>query len=583
LGPRKTMVPPYRLPRAAIASLLTLITAASASALLRNTAEPSTAAVSSPTAIVNGSDDAAGVVSTVTVTAWPTPSRTSSEALATETSSLQGSQESGEKDPMDDNLNFVALGVVPAPVSAVATDAHFLLDNDTVIVTQTPGIGYLLGSDIFEATGLTLAVNSSKVSTRGKITLDIVRGLGHGYRLTVNRTDVEIRATTPEALFDGTQTLLQLRRGNAIAGGTITDRPRFPYRGSHLDLARHFYSPDEIKKYVDEIRRLKINHLHLHLSDDQGWRIHIDSWPKLTAIGGANGTGVDGVGGGFLTKAQYSDLVAFAAARYVTIVPEIDMPGHVNAAQVAYPELTCDGVAPSPRTDADVGYSSLCIGSETTYRFVEDVIREVAALTPGPYIHIGGDEARMTTKAEYIAFQDRVIPLVGKYGKTAFGWDEIAQSAAARDAVAQYWGMSSSNPVLAAAVAKGLRVVMSPADRTYLDMKYDGNTRLGLTWGGMIEVRTAYDWNPGTHLTDVPESAVLGVESALWSETLRSIADVEFMTFPRLAAIAELGWSPASTHDWESFRTRLATYGRHWSSRGINFYPSPQINWIGLK
>src|SRR3954464_11203859 len=144
-------------------------------------------------------------------------------------------------------------------------------------------------------------------------------------------------------------------------------------------MARHFHTPDEVKRYIDEIRRLKINHLHLHLSDDQGWRIQIDSWPKLTTIGGGPGTGVDGVGGGYLTKAQYQDLVGYAAARFVAIVPEIDMPGHVNAAQVAYPELTCDGVAPPPRTDTAVGYSSLCIGSATTYRFAGGGNRQRAA------------------------------------------------------------------------------------------------------------------------------------------------------------------------------------------------------------
>ncbi|MEV6630061.1 beta-N-acetylhexosaminidase [Actinoplanes sp. NPDC051470] len=469
--------------------------------------------------------------------------------------------------------------VIPAPVSAVPSGADFHLDRNTVIQTRTPAVGTLLASDLAAATGLTLPVTTSAAPAARKISLRIAGGLGDGYQLTVNRSGVEVTGGNPEALFNGTQTLLQLREGRAIAGGTVQDRPRFAYRGSHLDLARHFHTPDEVKKYIDEIRRLKINYLHLHLSDDQGWRIQIDGWPRLTEIGGAAGTGVDGVGGGFLTKAQYADLVAYAAARFVTIVPEIDMPGHVNAAQVAYPELTCDGVAPPPRTDTAVGYSSLCISSETTYRFVEDVIRELAAITPGPYIHIGGDEAHATPPADYLTFQNRVIPLVAKYGKTAYGWNEIAQSPAAHSSVAQYWGTTRSNPVLAGAVANGTRVVMSPANKAYLDMKYDRNTRLGLTWAGLIEVRTAYDWDPGTHLTGVPESAVLGVEAALWSETLRSIDDIEFMAFPRLAAIAELAWSPASTHDWESFRSRLAAHGPQWTARGVDFYPSPQISW----
>ena len=470
--------------------------------------------------------------------------------------------------------------VIPAPAQVSATGRDFHLTRQTVIQTRVAGVGNLLADDLRAATGLTLPVQPVAAPAAPKIALRLEQGHGdEGYRLTVDRTSAEIKASTPAGLFAGTQTLLQATIGRAVAGGSITDRPRFAYRGAMLDLARHFHTPDEVKRYIDEIRRLKINYLHLHLSDDQGWRIQIDSWPRLTTVGGGPGTGVDGVGGGYLTKAQYQDLVGYAAARFVTIVPEIDMPGHVNAAQVAYPELTCDGVAPPPRTDTTVGYSSLCISSETTYRFVEDVIRELAAITPGPYIHIGGDEAHATPLADYLAFQERVIPLVAKYGKTAYGWNEIAQSPASYSSVAQYWGTSNSNAALATAVAHGMRVVMSPANKAYLDMKYDRNTPLGLSWAGYIEVRTAYDWDPGTHVSGVGESAVLGVEAPLWSETLRDLDDIEFMAFPRLAAIAELGWSPASTHDWESFRARLAAYGPQWTARDVDFYRSPQINW----
>ena len=469
--------------------------------------------------------------------------------------------------------------ILPAPVSAVATGSDFHLDRNTVIQTRSPQVGALLAADLSAETGLRLPVTPSAAPASKKIVLKVVAGQGEGYQLTVQRTGVEITAGTPAGLFNGTQTMLQMRDGRAIAGGTVQDRPRFGYRGVHLDLARHFHTPDEVKKYIDEIRRLKVNYLHLHLSDDQGWRIQIDSWPRLTTVGGAPGTGVDGVGGGFLTKADYADLVRYAADRFVTIVPEIDMPGHVNAAQVAYPELTCDGVAPPPRTDTAVGYSSLCIGSETTYRFVEDVIRELAAITPGPYIHIGGDEAHATPAADYVASQQRVIPMVARYGKTAYGWNEIAQAPASYGSVAQYWGTTTSNPSLANAVAQGMRVIMSPANKAYLDMKYDRNTRLGLSWAGLIEVRTAYDWNPGTHVSGVPESSVLGVEAPLWSETLRSGDDIECMAFPRLGASAERGWSPASTHDWEAFGSRLAARGPGWTARGVDFYRSPQISW----
>jgi hexosaminidase len=207
------------------------------------------------------------------------------------------------------------------------------------------------------------------------------------------------------------------------------------------------------------------------------------------------------------------------------------------------------------------------------------VIRELAAITPGPYIHIGGDEAHATTPADYVTFQQRVLPLVNKYGKTAYGWNEISRAPAASKAVAQYWDTETTNADVAAAVANGMKVVMSPANKTYLDMKYDQNTVLGLDWAGYIEVRTAYDWDPGTLVTGVPESAVLGVEAPLWSETLRSIDDIEFMAFPRLPAIAELGWSTAASHDWDSFRARLGAYGPRWVQQGVDFYRSPQIDW----
>jgi hexosaminidase len=475
--------------------------------------------------------------------------------------------------------------VVPVPAEVrPAAGADFRIGRRTEIQTgpAARGIADLLAADLRRATGHPLPVTTVAPRDPSRIVLLLRAGadLGaEGYRLTVDRRAVTVRAQTPAGLFAGTQTLRQLVRDGAVPGGEIADRPRFAYRGAMLDLARHFHTPDEVKRYIDEISRLKVNHLHLHLTDDQGWRIQIDSWPRLTSVGGAPGTGVDGAGGGFLTKAQYRDLVRYAAARYVTLVPEVDMPGHVNAAQVAYPELTCDGVAPPPRTDTAVGYSSLCIASETTYRFVEDVIRELAELTPGPYLHVGGDEAHATPDADYVAFQARVLPLVAKYGKIAYGWNEIAQSPPAAGAVAQFWHPTTSNPAVAAAVANGMRVVMSPANKAYLDMKYDRSTPLGLDWAGLIEVRTAYDWDPGTHVAGVPETSVLGVEAPLWSETLRDLDDIEFMAFPRLAAIAELGWSPAATHDWESFRARVAAYGPSWTARGVDFYRSPQIDW----
>ncbi|MGQ5262649.1 beta-N-acetylhexosaminidase [Micromonospora sp. ZYX-F-536] len=491
--------------------------------------------------------------------------------------------------------------VVPAPVETRPdTRGTFTISPLTVIRTA-PGsaaawqVGRQLAQTLRPATGYPLPVLPVHSTPLPEIALVIggadARIGQEGYQLDVTRRGVTIRANTPAGLFAGTQTLRQLLPARieapdrqrvtwTVPGGRIVDYPRFAYRGAMLDVARHFHTVDEINAYVDLLSQYKINYLHLHLTDDQGWRIQIDSWPRLTTVGGGPGTGVDGVGPGFLTKADYKAVVAYAAARHITVVPEIDMPGHTNAAQSTYPELNCDGVAPAPRTDTAVGYSSLCIGDELTYRFVEDVIRELAAITPGPFLHIGGDEAHATTDEEYRTFMQRVLPLVAKYGKRASGWNEVAQVDPPTDVVAQYWGTGTTNADLAEAAARGNKVIMSPANKSYLDMKYDANTRLGLRWAGYIEVSDAYGWDPATRVTGVGENAILGVEAPLWSETLRSLDDIEHMAFPRLPAIAELGWSTAASHNWESFRTRLGEQAPRWRLQEVDFYPSPQVPWL---
>jgi hexosaminidase len=362
-----------------------------------------------------------------------------------------------------------------------------------------------------------------------------------------------------------------------VPAGRIVDRPRFAWRGGMLDVARHFFTVDEVKQYIDLLALYKLNTLHLHLSDDQGWRIQIDSWPKLATVGGS--TQVGGGPGGYYTKQDYADIVRYAQERFITVVPEIDMPGHTNAAQFAYPDLTCDGVAVPQRTDTEVGYSSLCVGMDATYAFVEDVIREVAALTPGPFLHIGGDEAQATTAEDYRTFMSRVLPLVAKYGKRAVGWHEMAAVELPETAVAQFWRTEAADEGTARAVAGGSKVIMSPADRTYLDMKYDAGSPLGLDWAGFVDVQRAYDWDPADRLPGVGEEALLGVEAALWAETLRSLTDVQTMTFPRLPAIAEIGWSPRAGRDWASFRRRLGAFGPRWSAQGIAFHASPAVDW----
>jgi hexosaminidase len=437
-----------------------------------------------------------------------------------------------------------------------------------------------------QATGLPVPVRDGG-SVR--LVLDESDKSPEAYRLDISADGVTLRASAPAGLFAGVQTLRQLLPGDPAAdgapaevtlpGGRIEDEPRFAYRGTMLDLARHFFTPDEIRAHIDTIAQFKINHLHLHLTDDQGWRLEIPSWPRLTEVSGGAGTGVDGAGPGFLTTTEYAGLVSYAESRFITIVPEIDLPGHVNAAQVAYPELTRDGQPIAPRTDAEVGYSSLVADKEMTYAFVEDVIRTVAELTPGPFLHIGGDEAFSTPPEDYRTFLDRVLPMVGKYGKRAIGWHEMAAVDLPETAVPQYWRIEPADDGVARAAASGHQVIMSPADRSYLDMKYDESSPLGLDWAGVVGVARSYDWDPADRLPGVGEESLLGVEAPLWSETLRSLADVQYLVFPRLAAIAEIGWSPRTGRDWASFRDRLAAFGPRWTAQGVNYFRSPEIDW----
>jgi len=207
------------------------------------------------------------------------------------------------------------------------------------------------------------------------------------------------------------------------------------------------------------------------------------------------------------------------------------------------------------------------------------VMRELAAITPGDVVHIGGDEAHATPPPAYATFMSRAQRIVASHGKRTRAWHQILDADVQPSTQAQYWGTTDSNPAVAAAGRAGTGLVLSPAHRAYLDMKYTNETALGVTWAGLTEVREAYDWDPLTAVRDVPERAVQGVEAPLWTESVRTMAEVEFMAFPRLPAIAEIGWSPAATHDWAAFRGRLGAHGSRWRAMGIDFYASPQVPW----
>jgi hexosaminidase len=358
-----------------------------------------------------------------------------------------------------------------------------------------------------------------------------------------------------------------------VPAGTIVDRPRFAWRGAMLDVAGHFFGVADVKRLIDLLAYYKLNRLHLHLSDDQGWRIAIRSWPRLTTHGSR--TAVGGGPGGYYTQEQYADIVRYAQSRYIVVVPEIDMPGHTAAALSAYPKLSCDGVARPLYTGIEVGHSSLCIGKPSTYAFVEDVVREIAALTPGPYLHIGGDEASSTEPADYVSFIERVGKIVRSHGKRMVGWEEIAETRLSPTSIVQHW----KSDLVRRAAERGVKVVMSPASKAYLDMKYAPSTKLGLAWAGYTSVRDAYSWDPAKQIAGVNEDDVLGVEAALWTETIETMSDLEFMVFPRLLGHAEIGWSPAAGRGWNDYRLRLAAQGQRLAAMGVRFYRSSEVPW----
>ncbi|MBD0747445.1 beta-N-acetylhexosaminidase [Streptomyces sp. CBMA152] len=484
---------------------------------------------------------------------------------------------------------------VPAPASVAPGGSPYTITSSTPIrVDAASGpegrriAGYL--ADVLRpSTGYALPVRPYG-SGGIRLRLSGETRLGEeGYRLESGRSAVTLTAHRPAGLFHAVQTLRQLlpasvekRTGQPgpwqVAGGTITDTPRYAYRGAMLDVSRHFFTVAQVERYIDQLALYKINKLHLHLSDDQGWRIAIDSWPRLATYGGQ--TQVGGGKGSYYTKADYQQLVRYAASRYLEVVPEIDTPGHTNAALASYATLNCDGVAPPLYTGTDVGFSSLCVPKEVTYKFLDDVVRELSAMTPGGYVHIGGDEAHSTPHADYVAFMDKAQAIVAKYGKTVMGWHQLTGARPVAGAVAQYWGTEGNEAEVVAAAKAGTRLVMSPANRAYLDMKYDASTKLGLDWAGLVDVDASYAWDPETFIKGLPSGSVLGVEAPLWSETLTTSADIEYMAFPRLPGIAEIGWSPSSTHNWPDYSARLAAQGPRLSALGVNFYRSPVVPWV---
>jgi len=483
--------------------------------------------------------------------------------------------------------------IIPKPVSVTAAGESFMLRAKTAIYLDGESedilkIGQYLADKLKPVTGLSTVVKTAAAEPgSGNIYLTLSgagESLGEeGYELTVSKKLVKLVANKPAGLFRGIQTIRQIVAEDAstkkqgvfkIATGTITDYPGYSYRGMMLDVARHFFGVEDVKQVIDYIAFYKMNVMHLHLSDDQGWRIEIKSWPNLTVHGGS--TQVGGGKGGFYTQEQYSDIVKFAADRYITIVPEIDMPGHTNAALSSYPELNCNGKAPDLYTGTEVGFSSFCTQKEITYKFIDDVVREISAITPGPFFHIGGDESHATKVEDYIPFINRVQDIVASYGKRVIGWDEIALSTLKPNSVAQCW---ASEENAKKATAQGAKILMAPAKKAYIDMQYDRSTPLGLHWAAYIEVDDGYNWDPANYIPGVGKENIIGIEAPMWTETITKLDDIEYMMFPRLPGYAEIGWTPSEMRSWDEYKYRLAKHEKHFKAMDINYYSSKRVPW----
>jgi hexosaminidase len=529
--------------------------------------------------------------------------------------------------------------VVPKPASMQVGDGSFVLTHHTRIGVRGGAPAWAVAEDLAAylrpATGYRLPVDQGSEG-RGSISLVLAPGDaigsdpdGEGYQLSVTPRGVQLTASSAHGLYNGIQTIRQLLpvwiNSSSVMPGPwsmrsvqITDDPRYTYRGLMVDIARHYETPAAVERIIDQAAAYKINVFHLHLSDDQGFRLAINGFPNLTQIGSQGSVGTGGRTmdpGGFWTQSQYRAVVADAQAHFMTLIPEVDSPGHNNAIimsewdDTANPlldghpqDINCSTHNP-PQWDftGDVGYSALCPDSANTWTIMTAIIDQLAALTPGPYHDLGGDEvpSNVLSQSQYADFINKEAGIVGAAGKSVMGWADIAGQGTSLPAgsVAEYWnpasGSQSGTETGTEAVAKGMKVVMAPANHTYLDQKYVAGhagsvpPTLGLSWACNhgCDVDQFYNWDPGSYVTGVTDSNVIGVEGAIWGETVTDLSDVDYMVFPRLAALAEIGWSPKADRTseqspaYQDFVGRLAAQGGRFEAGGVNFYPTPEVPW----
>ena len=422
-----------------------------------------------------------------------------------------------------------------------------------------------------------------------------------GYQLEIDEAGVRLTAKTETGLFYGKQTLLQLLTPNGLPYVKINDHPRFPYRGLHLDVSRHFFDKEEVKKLMNVMSYYKLNTLHLHLTDAGGWRLQIDKYPKLTQEGAFrtqsdwrewwdNGKdrqylkeGTEGAYGGYYTKDDIRDMLAYAAEKHITIIPEIEFPAHSDEVFVAYPELCCAGKS---HTSGD-----FCIGNPKTFEFMENVLTEVIELFPSEYIHIGGDEAGKNTwktcpkcqalmKKEKLANVDelqsymirKAEEFLNSKGRRLIGWDEILEGGLAPEATVMSWRGEAAGFKSA---RMGHDVIMTPGSYMYFDF-YQADPRYQpVAIGGYTPIRKVYNYNPipQDSLTAEEAKHFLGVQANTWTEYIPTPEHLEYMMFPRALAVAEIGWTPQEKRDWQDFKPRVNAHIPVLQRMGLNPFP----------
>lgn len=507
--------------------------------------------------------------------------------------------------------------IIPRPQQVnVSNDAPFTLSTKTVISLGTNSQDMkrnanMLASYIEQATGIRPTVGKSKNGTAIVLTIDKTIANAEGYKLDADAKQIRIAGASAAGVFYGIQTLrksLPLVNGKAskvsIPAVHITDAPRFAYRGTHLDVSRHFVTADSVRQFIDMLALHNINRFHWHLTDDQGWRIEIKKYPLLTQIGskraqtviGHNSGKYDGKPySGFYTQKQIRDIVKYAADRYITIVPEIDLPGHMQAALAAYPDMGCTGGPYEVWQKWGVSDNVLCAGNDKTLTFIDNVLKEITQLFPSKYIHVGGDECPKTQWQKCPKCQARIKALnleakdghsaeerlqsyiithasnyLKSLGRNTIGWDEILEGGLAEGATVMSWRGESGG---IAAAKQHHDVVMTPNSYLYFDY-YQSLDKANepLAIGGYLPLETVYSYEPmPKELTADEARHIIGVQANIWTEYMPTFKQMQYMALPRLAALGEVQWSQPALKDYTNFTNRLTKFTHLYDRLGYNY------------